>query len=67
MVRLGARSTDAEIEQVTDYLATNFKGEAPKPISRHREQVTQASPLRARKRRRIAYRNTKGVARHSTI
>jgi competence protein ComEA len=33
MVGLGARANAAELEQVTDYLATNFKGEAPKPIN----------------------------------
>src|SRR5258707_12187256 len=34
MVGLGARATDAEFEPITDYLATNFKREAPKPINR---------------------------------
>lgn len=33
MVGLGARATDEELAKVTDYLAENFKGEAPKPIN----------------------------------
>jgi competence protein ComEA len=33
MVSLGARGTDAELAVVLDYLATNFKGEALRPIN----------------------------------
>jgi competence protein ComEA len=33
MVSLGARGTDAELEAVLEYLATNFKGEAAKPVN----------------------------------
>jgi competence protein ComEA len=33
MVSLGARGTDAELESVLTYLATNFKGEAAKPLN----------------------------------
>jgi competence protein ComEA len=33
MTVLGARATDAELAQITDYLSENFKGEAPKPIN----------------------------------
>jgi competence protein ComEA len=29
----GALASDAELAQITDYLAENFKGEAPKPIN----------------------------------
>jgi len=29
----GALATDAELAQITDYLAENFKGEAPRPIN----------------------------------
>ena len=33
MVGLGAKATDEELGKVTDYLAENYKGEAPKPIN----------------------------------
>ena len=33
MISLGARATDEEIGQIIDYLAENYKGEAPKPIN----------------------------------
>jgi competence protein ComEA len=33
MIGLGARATDEEIAQIVDYLAENYKGEAPKPIN----------------------------------
>ena len=33
MVSLGARGTDAELAAVLDYLSTNFKGDAPKPVN----------------------------------
>jgi competence protein ComEA len=33
MVGLGAKGTDEELAKVTDYLAENFKGEAPRPIN----------------------------------
>ena len=33
MVSLGAKATDPELEAVLDYLATNFKGDAAKPIN----------------------------------
>jgi competence protein ComEA len=33
MVSLGARGTDTELESVLNYLATNFKGEAAKPLN----------------------------------
>jgi competence protein ComEA len=33
MVGLGAKGTDQELETVLDYLSTNFKGEARKPLN----------------------------------
>jgi competence protein ComEA len=33
MVQRGARGTPEELAQVLDYLATNFLGEAPRPVS----------------------------------
>ena len=33
MVTLGARASDDDLKQITDYLAENFKGEAAKPIN----------------------------------
>jgi competence protein ComEA len=33
MVSLGAKGTDEELEAVVEYLATNFKGEASKPLN----------------------------------
>lgn len=64
MVGLGARGTDAELEQVTDYLATNFKGEAPKPINLNTASAVELESVAALLRKEaaawIAYRNTKG-------
>jgi competence protein ComEA len=33
MIGLGAKATDEEIVKVVDYLAENFKGEAPRPVN----------------------------------
>lgn len=33
MVSLGAKASDDDLKQITDYLADNFKGEAAKPIN----------------------------------
>jgi len=33
MIGLGAKATDEEIVKVVDYLAENYKGEAPRPIN----------------------------------
>jgi competence ComEA-like helix-hairpin-helix protein len=33
MVALGAKASDEDLKQITDYLAENFKGEAAKPIN----------------------------------
>ena len=64
MVGLGARASDAELEQITDYLATNFKGEAPKPINMNTASSIELESVAALLRKEaaiwIAYRNTKG-------
>ena len=61
MIGLGARATDAEFEQITDYLATNYKGEAPKPINMNSassvELESVAGLLRKEAAIWIAYRN----------
>ena len=62
MVGLGARATDAELEQITDYLATSFKGEAPKPINMNTASAVELESVAALLRKEaaawIAYRNT---------
>jgi DNA uptake protein ComE-like DNA-binding protein len=64
MVGLGARATDTELEQITEYLATNFKGEAPKPINMNTANSVELESVAALLRKEaaawIAYRNTKG-------
>ena len=64
MIGLGARASDAELEQITDYLATNFKGEAPKPINMNTASAVELESVAALLRKEaaiwIAYRNTKG-------
>jgi competence ComEA-like helix-hairpin-helix protein len=64
MVGLGARATDPELKQITDYLATNFKGEAPKPINLNSatsvELESVAGLLRKEAAAWIAYRNKTG-------
>jgi hypothetical protein len=63
MVGLGARATDTELAQITDYLATNFKGEAPKPINLNTASSVELESVGALLRKEaaiwIAYRNTK--------
>ena len=64
MVGLGARANAAELEQVTDYLATNFKGEAPKPINMNSASSVELESVAALLRREaalwIAYRTKNG-------
>ena len=63
MAGLGASATAAELEQITDYLATNFKGEAPKPINMNTASAVELESVAALLRKEaaawIAYRNTK--------
>jgi competence protein ComEA len=64
MVGLGARASDPELEQITDYLATNFKGEAPKPINMNTASAVELESVAALLRKEaaiwIAYRNKNG-------
>ncbi len=64
MVGLGARGTDAELKAVTDYLATTFKGEAPKPLNLNSASAIDlesvAGLLRKEAAAWIAYRNKNG-------
>ena len=64
MVGLGARASDTEFEQITDYLATNFKGEAPKPINMNTASSVELESVAALLRKEaavwIAYRNKNG-------
>jgi competence protein ComEA len=61
---LGAQGTDAEFAQITDYLAENFKGEAPKPINLNTASSIDleavANLLRKEAAIWIAYRNKNG-------
>src|SRR3954466_6278903 len=64
MIGLGARATDEEFAQITDYLATNYKGEAPKPLNLNTAPAAElesvAGLLRKEAAEGFAYRNDKG-------
>ena len=64
MVGLGARASQPEIAQITDYLVTNFKGEAPKPINLNSATAVElesvAGLLRKESAALIAWRNKSG-------
>src|SRR5678810_925882 len=64
MVDLGASATSTEVEQITDYLATNFKGEALSPLNLNTassvELESVAGLLRKEAALWIAYRTTTG-------
>ena len=61
---LGAPATGAELEQITDYLATNFKGEAAKPINLNTASSIELESVAALLRKEaaiwIAWRNKTG-------
>lgn len=64
MVKLGAKGSDEDLRVVLDYLATNFKGDAPKPLNLNTatsvdlESVAQL--LRKESKAWIAYRTKQG-------
>jgi competence ComEA-like helix-hairpin-helix protein len=62
MIGLGAKATDDEFAKITDYLAENYKGEAPKPINMNTASAIElesvAGLLRKEAAAWIAYRNT---------
>lgn len=64
MVGLGARGTDEEIANVIEYLAENYKGEAPKPINMNTAPAVElegvAGLLRKEAALWIKYRNEQG-------
>ena len=64
MIGLGARASEEEFRQITDYLATNFKGEAPKPINLNSAPAVEleavAGLLRKEAAALIAWRNKNG-------
>ena len=64
MVGLGARASQEELAQITGYLATNFKGEAPKPINLNSATAVElesvAGLLRKESAALIAWRTKSG-------
>lgn len=64
MVGLGAKASDQEFAQILDYLAENFKGEAPKPINMNTATSVELESVAALLRKEaaiwIAYRNKNG-------
>ena len=64
MVSLGAKGTDEELAAVLDYLATNFKGDAPKPVNLNTAPAIDlesvAGLLRKEAAALIAYRTKHG-------
>lgn len=64
MVALGAKGTDAEMKQVLEYLARNFKGEALRPLNLNKatniELESVAGLLRKEAAAWIAYRSKVG-------
>lgn len=64
MAGLGARATDEEFGSIVDYLAENFKGEAPKPLNLNTATSVELESVAALLRREsaawIAYRAKNG-------
>jgi competence protein ComEA len=64
MVSLGAKGSDEELSQVLDYLATNFKGEAAKPLNLNSATAVELESVAAMLRKEAAawidYRGKKG-------
>jgi competence protein ComEA len=64
MVSLGAKASDEELTTVLDYLATNFKGDAPKPVNLNTAPAIDlesvAGLLRKEATALIAYRTKHG-------
>lgn len=67
MAGLGAKATDTEFAQILDYLATHYKGEAPKPINMNTassiELESVAGLLRKEAAAWMKYRNTAGFCK----
>ena len=64
MVSLGAKGSDAELVAVLDYLSTNFKGDAPRPVNLNTAPAIDlesvAGLLRKEAAALIAYRTKHG-------
>ena len=64
MVKRGAKGTDQELAQVVEYLATNFLGEAPRPINVNSAPAIDLESviglLRSEARALITYREKNG-------
>ena len=64
MISLGAKGSDDDLEKVLDYLSTNFKGEAPKPLNMNSATAVDlesvAGMLRKEAAAWIDYRSKKG-------
>jgi competence protein ComEA len=67
MVSLGAKGSDAELVAVLDYLSTNFKGDAPKPVNLNTAPAIDlesvAGLLRKEAAALIAYRTKHGACK----
>lgn len=67
MAALGAKATDAELEQILDYLSEHYKGEVPKPINLNTassiELESVAGLLRKEAAAWMKYRNTTGFCK----
>ena len=64
MISLGAKGSDEDFEKVLDYLSTNFKGEAPKPLNMNSATAVELESVAAMLRKEAAawidYRGKKG-------
>ena len=67
MAGLGAKATDAEFAQILDYLAENYKGEAPKPINLNTASSVELESVAGLLRKEAAawmkYRNEVGFCK----
>jgi len=64
MISLGAKGSDDDLEKVLDYLSTNFKGDAPKPLNMNSATAVDLESVAAMLRKEAAawidYRSKKG-------
>jgi competence protein ComEA len=64
MISLGAKGSDEDLEKVLDYLSTNFKGDAPKPLNLNSATAVDLESVAAMLRKEAAawidYRGKKG-------
>ena len=64
MISLGAKGSDEDLEKVLDYLSSNFKGDAPKPLNMNSATAVDLESVAAMLRKEAAawidYRSKKG-------